>query len=827
MLFCCQRQILSSILHSFLVYLALLTVLAAPSLAQTGDAPKAANASPEWITNIIGSGVNEEIINEHSPNLAAWGQTIEALEKKAANAWIPQDQFQNASETLGKTRTELKAFIEELTPSLQAASEQLEKLGPPPKDDQQEAADIALQRKSLLEDVAAYDSLIKRAQVLDVQVVQVLTALGATRRKQFVRQILRQSNAIREAWYWQRTMTSLQTQTRKALTNTGTWLRDKFAPLWPAYILIASIAGAIGYFSYNLLQSLLRSSPATISYPVQTRAERGAIALRRTAANAAPVALAFAALYLMLLSFRLLSLEEVRLWGQCFVYIKTVTFLIFAAYFSLRPLHHSERLVAIDKQSATQIFWISTVLVVVWLGDQFFALLDQNLSSPLELYVLRSSVIALLIGTLLVHFLFVDIKRDDASPDTVKTRGWPRFLYGTIAATAFVILASVGLGYISLARFIGIQIVAMGGLAIFMTLVHLTAEFVSSPRLELKTDEPNEVNHTVISATLGVALGLALDLLVLLVGVPLLFLQWGYEWTEIRVWLSSVLFGFQIGEVTVSLMSVFTGIAILVGGVLLTRLVRGMFVRRSAHVFTTGTGARDSIATVLTYTGFVLSIIAAVSYLGFSISNLALIAGALSVGIGFGLQGVANNFVSGLILLAERPIKVGDWIVVGDREGTVQRISVRSTQIRTFDRSTVIVPNADLITNQVINWYHGDITGRVIVDVGVAYGSDPRKVIELLTEIGNAHPLTLKSDSSPMVVFEGFGDSSMDFSLRVITYDIGKVVPIRTDLRVAIVEIFEREGIEIPFPQQDVNIKHSSELAPSIQTQKTSADLQS
>ena len=810
-----------------LVYCVILTATATTSLAQSSEAPQAKPAAPEWITSIIGSGANEEIIKEYSPKLQGWNQTIEELEGKATSPWIPQDQFQNANETLGKIRVKLKEFIEQLTPKLVAAREQLKQLGPAPENDQQEAADIGLQRKTLSEEVAAYDSLIKRAQVLDVQVGQVLTTFGSTRRKQFVRQILRQSNEIRDGWYWQYISRAVQIQTFKAFTIASDWLRQKIAPLWPAYVLIAGIAIAIGYFSDRLLQSLLRSSPATISYPVQTRAERGAITLRRTVATAGPVALAFAAVDLMLLSFGLLTSEENRFLSECFIYITVTTFLISAAYFALRPLHDSERLIAIDEKSATQIFWILSGLIAVWFGDQFFSLLDQHLSSPLELSILRSAVIAFIVGTLLICLLFIRVKRNDANPETVKTRGWPRWLFGAIATTAFVILAAVGLGYISLARFIGTQIVATGGLLAFVTLIHLTAEFISSPRPTLGAEDKDEVDHTVIGATLGVALGLTLDLLMLLIGIPLLFLQWGYEWAEIHVWLSSALFGFQIGDINVSLISVFVGIAILVGGVLLTRLVRGMFVRRSAHVFKSSTGARDSIATVLTYAGFVLSIIAAISYLGFSVSNIALIAGALSVGIGFGLQSVANNFVSGLILLAERPIKVGDWIVVGNREGRVQRISVRSTQIRTFDRSTVIVPNADLITGQVVNWDHGDTSGRVVINVGVAYGSDPRKVIALLTQIGNDHPLTVQNDASPFVVFEEFGDSSLNFSLRVVIRNVSNLLKTQTDLRIAIIEAFEREGIEIPFPQRDVHIKQDYKIAAVAHTENKSADAQS
>ena len=773
------------------------------SLAQQGERV----AAPDWVTNVIGKGAKKEIIDKFSPKLTRWHQTIAALEAMAVDSAMTSADFQRASDTLSGIRSELSSFVSEISPELNDSKARLEKLGPAPKDDVQEAPDITEQRKSLADEVAAYDGLIKRAELLRIQANQMLASYSATRRSQFVRQILRRSSEFSEGWYWQRAIALFQSQSTDIFQQARRWFQSTFVQNWIGYTSWFLGCLLIAWLARVLLISVLRSSPATISYPVETRAERGAITLRRTFSTAAPVAIALLAAYLVGTSFNLFNGEDALLIGRCFVYFGVAVFLISSAHFALRPNHPSERLVTIDDRSAPKIFYLLSILVVVWLVDQVFTQIDQHLGSPLSVVVLRSGFVAIVIGLLLLGSLLIKILREDATPQSARTNGWPRWLFAAIAFVAVGIMATVGLGYISLGRFIGTQIVTTGGLFVFVTLVHLTAEFVSSPRPKLTETDEEAANRTVLGATLGVTIGLALDLLVLLIGIPLLLLQWGYEWAEVRSWVSSALLGFQIGEIKVSLLSVFISIAILVVGILFTRLLRGMFERRSAYVFTSGSGTRDSIATVLTYAGFVLSLIAAVSYLGFNLSNLALIAGALSVGIGFGLQSVANNFVSGLILLAERPIKVGDWIVVGDREGRVQRISVRSTQIRTFDRSTVIVPNADLITGQVINWDHGDTLGRVMIDVGVAYGTDPRKVIELLTQIGKDHPMTLMSDASPLVAFEGFGDSSMDFSLRVLIYDIKNVIKVRTDLRVAIVEKFNEEKIEIPFPQRDVHLK--------------------
>jgi len=217
-------------------------------------------------------------------------------------------------------------------------------------------------------------------------------------------------------------------------------------------------------------------------------------------------------------------------------------------------------------------------------------------------------------------------------------------------------------------------------------------------------------------------------------------------------------------------------------------------------------GVRNSIRTGIGYAGIALAALVGVSAAGIDLSNFALVAGALSLGIGFGLQNVVSNFVSGLILLAERPFKAGDWIVAGGVEGTVKRVNVRATEIETFQRQTVIMPNSELINAAVGNWTHRNSLGRVEIAVGVAYGSDVKRVRDILAELAGAHELVIKNPE-PAVIFKDFGASSLDFELRMYLYDISNVMVVQNDLRFRIYEAFEREGIEIPFPQRDINIK--------------------
>jgi small-conductance mechanosensitive channel len=220
-------------------------------------------------------------------------------------------------------------------------------------------------------------------------------------------------------------------------------------------------------------------------------------------------------------------------------------------------------------------------------------------------------------------------------------------------------------------------------------------------------------------------------------------------------------------------------------------------------------GSKEAMISLTGYFGAAIAFLLALTIAGVELANLALIAGALSVGIGFGLQNIVNNFVSGLILLFERPIKTGDWIVVGGTEGYVKNISIRSTQIQTFDRSDVIVPNSELISGQVTNWMFRDLIGRVVVPVGVAYGSDTKKVEQILLDIAyRQDEVIIKSPvlNKPWVLFREFGDSSLNFELRCFIRNVDQRLNVISAINFEIDQAFREAGIEIPFPQRDVHL---------------------
>ncbi|MDF1607584.1 mechanosensitive ion channel family protein [Hoeflea sp. YIM 152468] len=760
-----------------------------------------------------------------SPVITEAEKKLEAAEAAFARLTKRVDQTTDNDNALVDLKLEVGALARSmldigvsLRPRLTEIKARIDQLGAAPAEGEPAEPDaVAADRARLAEERALINTLTGRAETVSVRASELGDRITEARRALFANTLLKRTEigpsllleavaAAGNEW------SDLKRTYSSWLKFVWTFKRD--ALLGTAFFAIVAalvfIAGA-----YRLFGGLFERDPEDEDPPYTSRLSTAFWSI--VIPTLAMTALGMTVFGLMQ-SFSILRTDVTPVVQSVIALLVAIYFISKLARAILAPATPAWRLVNLCNSGAQMLLPLVVALIIVNGLDYVLGVVSQTLGSPVVLTVSKGFFAVVIMALILIVMSRVKPMMSRSGDPADPGEPWPRVISVTLLLAGLGLLATAMLGYVGLARFAATQIIVTGAILTTMYIGYLSSKAISEPGVFAQTaigrriEDRFELGHVSLDQS-GLGAGLLINLLVLLLGVPLILLQWGFQVQDIQLWFYRLMTEIRIGGITISLVGILFGVVLFLLGLLVTRWFQGWL---DGSVMARGrmdTGVRNSIKTGVGYIGVAVAGLIGISAAGIDLSSLALVAGALSLGIGFGLQNIVSNFVSGLILLAERPFKVGDWVVTGSTEGFVKKISVRATEIETFTRQSIIVPNSELINAPVGNWTHRNSLGRIEVAVGVSYEADPRKVIEILSEIVRDHEMVL-SFPEPAVHFVGFGDSSLDFEVRAHLADVLSGLSVRTELRLRIFERFKAEGIEIPFPQRDLNIKLGSEEEP-------------
>ncbi|HEY6518071.1 MAG TPA: DUF3772 domain-containing protein [Roseiarcus sp.] len=488
----------------------------------------------------------------------------------------------------------------------------------------------------------------------------------------------------------------------------------------------------------------------------------------------------------------------------------------------LAPRRAAWRLVPVSDRTAGILYRLAMALAAIWALERLVEPVADAAAS------FNIAVAARGVGALAAAIAIATALRQLGSQRTgaqgsqqndawtpLRTLGW---------AAALTIFVAALIGYVAFATFLLNQAIYLSILGSGLFIADVIAQ--GGTEAVLKPDGPIGARLMAMAglrrnalAQIAVILQGIARVVVLVVAVAAVLRPWGVQSQDMFGSLRSAYFGFSLGGVTLSLSSMIGAAIVFAVAMFLTRLIQNWLSSRFLPQTRLDAGVRNSVRTIFGYIGIIVAAMLAGAQIGLDVQKLALIAGGLSVGIGFGLQTIANNFVSGLILLWERSIRVGDLVVVGSDQGVVRAINARATEIETFDRGSLIVPNSNFVSGVVKNWVHNDRVGRIIISVNVTYESDVDQVRDLMIAAAKAQEQVL-AIPGPSVLFAEFGDWSLKFNLVCFVDDIEQAERARSDINFEVLRRMREAGLRIAYPAAPpagIPTRFEPEAKPAVQ----------
>ena len=735
-----------------------------------------------------------------APTLESIKSSLDEIETGVDREDVTAEMLAGFRQTLNATTDSLRGKIEELEPRANELHQRLDQLGPPPaKDAPPESTDVANERADLTKQFSEVDGDLKQARVLSLRAEQLSDRVSQRRHALYAQELFARSPSVLNPSFWMDTLRAFPIELRAEHAVVQTWLSERGDGLrWTVGLVILAgiIALAIGLSRWWF--------PRLIAHPTDTPSAKAWVALwvfiwyaARTPLAAAAALLAFVALDL--LTSRVQEIAEGLVAG-----IAAASFSYGVARGLFAPREPQRRLLQEDDRTAlcfhNHLVWSARALGVLVVSQ----VVHKTLFAPLIITVATNALFAAITAGLLTHLVIRlrQIRKDRG--EALVAAAWAHPV-GLLVAV-FIALALIA-GYAGLAAFVALRIIVAAATigALYLLLV-ITQTLFSTIGEQTATGQTLAADLGISAGTLGfgaAVLSAAIRVILILASFLLIIGPWEVSTADLFDTVRNIPFGFKIGEIHVSFEAVFTAVLVLFLLLIVTRIVQRWLETELLPRTKLEPSLQLSIVTIFGYVGAITAISLALSGLGFDLQKVALIAGALSVGIGFGLQSVVSNFVCGLILLTERPIRVGDSIVVKGEEGWVRRVRVRATEIETFDRASVIIPNSEFITGVVKNWTRANTLGRIVIKVGVTYDSDAVQVREILLDIARMHPQIVQSPP-PGVFLLAFGDTALEFELRCVVADVEKALSVRSDLNYAILKRFREAGIDIPHPQREL-----------------------